>query len=97
MAKVDLKDDGLIRVTCRNGGISYVYIYNLDEVIEALVEHKKALPDPHAELMEMYAKDAKETMEPWKRWELFNDIMCKWTELTDHPRWSPSVRYRRIS
>ena len=47
----------------------------------------------HAELMAKYAKDARETNKPWKRWELDNGD--GWLEMTAPPMWHESIKYRR--
>lgn len=47
----------------------------------------------HAKLMAIYAQDAAETDEPWRRWEFcYRD---EWTALTTHPIWRADVMYRR--
>ena len=48
----------------------------------------------HAELMVMYAKDAFETDEPWKRWECCrgDDV---WNRLRVSPSWVAHHQYRR--
>ncbi len=49
---------------------------------------------PHADLMAMYAEDAKTHAEPWKLWQF---CFCdKWKPLDDHPSWLPENNYRRI-
>lgn len=50
---------------------------------------------PHAELMERYAKDAKETDRPWERWQCNHASYTEWVTLTDHPIWATDMEYRR--
>ena len=47
----------------------------------------------HAALMLLYAQDAAETDEPWKRWEqIYRD---EWTALHCSPVWREELSYRR--
>lgn len=47
----------------------------------------------HAALMALYAQDASETDEPWKRWE--SCVLGQWTALAQNPHWYPDREYRR--
>lgn len=49
---------------------------------------------PHAALMALYAQDAAETAEPWKRWQ-FLDAAGRWVNLEGHPAWSDTIQFRR--
>lgn len=48
----------------------------------------------HAALMAEYAKDAAETEQPWRRWEV-NGVSGKFRDCTEHPLWSNHMQYRR--
>ena len=48
----------------------------------------------HAELMAMYAEDARETDKPWERWELHNPGGL-WHSMASHPLWFERTNYRR--
>lgn len=48
----------------------------------------------HAELMAMYAEDAKTHAEPWKLWE-FRIEGFAWCHCTHHPHWDEASDYRR--
>lgn len=48
----------------------------------------------HAELMAMYAEDAKITTKPWKLWE-FRELNGDWLNLSQHPMWVFDMEYRR--
>lgn len=48
----------------------------------------------HAELMAQYAEDAKETPEPWCRWE-YRTRGKIWADLSHNPRWDEATIYRR--
>lgn len=52
---------------------------------------------PHAALMALYAQDAAETFEPWRRWENRNagTPWAEWSAQVDHPEWNPALQYRR--
>nr|DAD60647.1 MAG TPA: hypothetical protein [Caudoviricetes sp.] len=54
---------------------------------------------PHAELMAKYAKDAIETDEPWKRWEVRIAANVQpnavFEGLSFHPQWDINNEYRR--
>ena len=50
---------------------------------------------PHADKMLQYAKDAKETEKPWKRWETWLEIGKCWETLGYHPAWLEYIHYRR--
>lgn len=47
----------------------------------------------HAELMEQYAEDARETSSPWERWERKSG--AGWVSMSDHPLWLIDAHYRR--
>lgn len=50
----------------------------------------------HAELMAMYAEDAKETDRPWERWEFRNKDSSNWIPIDGtHPIWTYRAEYRR--
>lgn len=49
----------------------------------------------HAELMAQYAKDARETDAPWKRWEFKNKHESLWRNLSTNPGWHKDDEYRR--
>lgn len=49
----------------------------------------------HAELIDQYAKDWKETHAPWERWESYDTSNKRWTTFTDHPAWNRHDKYRR--
>lgn len=64
---------------------------------------KKAaqVPHPHAGSMALYAEDARETSEPWKRWELrytggTNGVDGDWGPAVNNPDWDPLFQYRRL-
>lgn len=78
----------------------WVKISEIDKAIKALQEYKASLPKPHphAHLMELYAKDAKETDRPWERWELcvrFQNGYCCWVDFNVNPSWNINTQYRR--
>lgn len=60
----------------------------LDLVYESEKGHK------HAELMTLYAEDAKTTTKPWEYWE-FKNTNGIWTSLTTNPLWDTDTEYRR--
>lgn len=47
----------------------------------------------HAELMAQYAQDARETNEPWERWQVNEGD--GWIDCCHHPCWWESFDYRR--
>jgi hypothetical protein len=47
----------------------------------------------HIEEMAMYLEDAKETEEPWLRWEYEEGF--EWESLIGHPKWVKQFNYRR--
>ena len=49
----------------------------------------------HAELMALYAQDAMETSEPWKRWASYLPNGCVWVDCTSNPSWYDHIEYRR--
>ena len=49
----------------------------------------------HAELMMEYAKDAMETVTPWRGWEFRNRNCNAWSPLKGNSEWNPDVEYRR--
>jgi len=49
----------------------------------------------HAELMAQYAEDARETDEPWTRWEQRYVENSFWSPLVEHPKWREGFEYRR--
>jgi len=48
----------------------------------------------HAENMRLYAEDALETSEPWKRWEWYLRGVG-WIQLASQPEWEDDISYRR--
>ncbi len=50
---------------------------------------------PHAELMALYAEDARETAEPWLRWQEGVGINKSWHGCSYTPAWYPKRDYRR--
>lgn len=48
----------------------------------------------HAELMQLYARDAMLTDKPWTRWQ--HKIDGEWVQCEDHPRWDVG-EYRRAT
>lgn len=63
----------------------------LNSVYIHLNEHK------HADLMLLYAKDAKETSEPWKLWQYrnINTINQDWLDMKQNPDWNIFCEYRK--
>lgn len=52
--------------------------------------------NPHADLIDQYAQDWKETDTPWERWEFQGFGENTWAGLTmAHPTWNPETKYRR--
>jgi hypothetical protein len=50
----------------------------------------------HADLMALYAQDAKETKTPWERWEFkYTPAEEPWCTSPGHPSWSDDMEYRR--
>lgn len=49
---------------------------------------------PHANLMALYAEDAKETKTPWVLWERTFKYWTGWYPLTGHPAWEIGCEYR---
>jgi len=49
----------------------------------------------HAENMRLYAEDALETSEPWKRWQRWNAFLGCWVNLEAACGWSPNILYCR--
>lgn len=47
----------------------------------------------HAERMGKYAGDARQTQEPWKRWQV--KLGDNWVDLDTHPAWDEGAEYRR--
>lgn len=50
---------------------------------------------PHADLIQQYCEDWKETDEPWKRWEYRCLHWNFWRDLQEHPSWGNVFEYRR--
>lgn len=48
----------------------------------------------HAELMALYAEDAKTTDKPWELWELFTKLGT-WVGVDKNPDWCEDIQYRR--
>lgn len=48
----------------------------------------------HADLMALYAEDAKTTDKPWELWE-FKDVDGVWWRNPHHPIWGTGTEYRR--
>jgi hypothetical protein len=49
----------------------------------------------YADLMALYAQDARETATPWKRWEIKGFAKDQWEQCSAHPCWDESTVYRR--
>lgn len=49
----------------------------------------------HADLIEQYAQDWKETDTPWERWEYKLSDVTEWYETSTHPIWDDEYEYRR--
>jgi len=49
----------------------------------------------HADLMALYAEDAKKTETPWAQWEFRQYSKHAWEPMTYHPGWSVDSKYRR--
>lgn len=49
----------------------------------------------HADLIQQYCEDWKETDEPWKRWEYRALGSDHWSDLQSHPGWTKHMEYRR--
>ncbi len=49
----------------------------------------------HAALMAEYAKDAAESETPWKNWEFRNICNDEWENMSCHPSWVETCKYRR--
>lgn len=49
----------------------------------------------HADLMLEYAKDAQETDEPWKLWEIKLEVHDGWGSCVRQLYWNPGAKYRR--
>lgn len=47
--------------------------------------------------MALYARDAKTTRAPWKRWEYKRTDDRSWTACCDHPCWKIDFEFRRKS
>lgn len=41
----------------------------------------------NADKMMMYAKDAMETSNPWRRWQVYRTVDDMWVTCTTHPNW----------
>ena len=52
------------------------------------MEHK------HADLMKLYAEDAKETNKPWERWEVRCSPNREWRLCRNHPTWITDCEYQ---
>lgn len=50
-------------------------------------------PHKHAQKMGKYAGDARQTTEPWKRWQV--KLGEHWVDLDTHPHWDENAEYRR--
>lgn len=48
----------------------------------------------HADLMALYAEDAKTTDKPWELWELFTELGT-WVGVGSNPGWCEDLQYRR--
>jgi len=48
----------------------------------------------HADLMKQYAEDAMTTDEPWKLWEVYNEVHG-WYTMQSNPSWYNHIKYRR--
>lgn len=60
---------------------------------------KTAAAHSHSYSMALYALDAAETPEPWKRWEVYTGcigVPAGWVRLNGNPEWNPDYKYRRI-
>ena len=49
---------------------------------------------PHADLMALYAEDAKTTDKPWELWQIKNKYGI-WVDLSVNPVWEQYLEYRR--
>ena len=49
----------------------------------------------HAALMAEYAKDAAESTDPWKLWEVDGPYTSTWAPLPNQPLWNLGSKYRR--
>ena len=47
----------------------------------------------HAELMALYAEDAKQNDEPWELWQ--HEATGTWIDCVSHPGWCSDSQYRR--
>jgi len=52
-------------------------------------------PHPFAKEMALYAQDAAETVEPWKRWQFKHAHTKEWQDIGNHPSWINGYIYRR--
>lgn len=73
-----------------------VYLKKILTEREKKMKKKITKPHPHALLMTLYAEDAKETEEPWERWEYNHRVPNgnNWESCTSPIRWDIK-EYRR--
>jgi len=66
-----------------------------DADTQELREVSEMTAHKHADLMALYAEDAKETETPWAQWEFRPKNQDNWAHLNRHPEWGAYTEYRR--
>lgn len=90
------RTDGNLFLRCCYSTIENNDIISVEEFLDMAVKlDRNNDAHVHADLMALYAIDAKTTSEPWKLWELRPIGYLKWKECNRNPTWCRNMEYRQ--